>query len=118
MPPSPSSILHTPPVHSSSSNRGQLVMQRLGHMRSSVQVIFFPRNGQPQMDMDSSLPLMIAGIACLALAIIGRLSKKIHNTTCYVIGSIGVLLINALWKSQTIDMLESFRKSCSSSNSV
>ena len=46
------------------------------------------------MGVESSLPLMIAGIACLALAIIGRLSKKIHNTTCYVIGSIGVLLIN------------------------
>lgn len=91
---SSSIALQTSPAHSLSSNRSQLVMHRLGHMRSSFEVFFFPKNKKHQMDIDLSLPLMIAGIACLALAIIGRLSKKIQNASCYVIGSIGVLLIN------------------------
>ena len=91
---SSSIALHTSPEHSLSSNRSQLVMHRLGRMRSSFEVFFFPKNKEHQMDIDSSLFVMIAGIACLAAAIIGRLSKKIQNTSCYVIGSIGVLLIN------------------------
>ena len=88
---SSSIALHTSPEHSLSSNRSQLVMHRLGRMRSSFEVFFFPKNKEHQMDIDSSLFVMIAGIACLAVAIIGRLSKKIQNTSCYVIGSIGLL---------------------------
>ena len=89
-----SSILHAQHAHSLGSNRGQLVMKRLDHMRSSLRVYFLPTSTDKRLHEDSSLPLMIAGIACLAVAIIGRLSKKIQNTSCYVIGSIGVLLIN------------------------
>ena len=95
MSPSSSSItVHTSPDYSLSSNQSQLVMHRLGHMLSTSKVFFFPKNKEHQMDIEPSLFLMIAGIACLAVAIIGRQSKKIQNTSCYVIGSIGVLLIN------------------------
>ena len=92
-PSSSSIVFHTSTEHSLSSRRGQLI-ERVNHMGSMAQIFFFPRDDEPQMDFNSSLPLMIAGIACLAVAIIGRLSKKIQNTSCYVIGSIGVLLIN------------------------